>query len=170
MGISRGVNNRLVVVHKNQVPVLCKSTKYWLLPLKTRLPTPYIMEGIEEFLKTVAKSALPFPYIWRAELKPHNQQNPNSSFVQKVFSIKIWRKMYICPDYFALRVKGIFERRWCPPKQTYNWIAAKRRINRHDLYGASAAERLTAQRRAGLPVRKARFGSADNKYSLMSRF
>ena len=41
------------------------------------------MEGIEEFLKTVAKSALPFPYIWRAELKPHNQQNPNSSFVQK---------------------------------------------------------------------------------------
>ena len=62
------------------------------------------------------------------------------------------------------------ERRWCPPKQTYNWIAAKRRINRHDLYGASAAGRLTAQRRAGLPDRKVRFGSADNKYSLMSRF
>ena len=55
-------------------------------------------------------------------------------------------------------------------QKNYNWIAAKRRINRHDLYGASAAERLTAQRRAGLPVRKVRFGSADNKYSLMSRF
>jgi hypothetical protein len=27
------------------------------------------MEGIEEFLKTVAKSALPFPYIWRAKSK-----------------------------------------------------------------------------------------------------
>ena len=54
------------------------------------------------------------------------------------------------------------ERRWCPPKQTYNWIAAKRRINRHDLYGASAAERLTAQRRAGLPVRKVSFGSTEN--------
>ena len=54
------------------------------------------------------------------------------------------------------------ERRWCPPKQTYNWIAAKRRINRHDLYGASAAVRLTAQRRAGLPVRKVRFGSVTN--------
>ena len=25
--------------------------------------------------------------------------------------------MYICPDIFALRVKGIFERRWCPPKK-----------------------------------------------------
>ena len=62
------------------------------------------------------------------------------------------------------------ERMWYPPKQTYNWIAAKRRINRHDLYGASAAGRLTAQRRAGLPVRKVRFGSTDNKYSLMSRF
>ena len=58
------------------------------------------------------------------------------------------------------------ERRWCPPKQTYNWIAAKRRINRHDLYGASAAERLTAQRRAGLPVRKVRFGSADKQHTV----
>ena len=62
------------------------------------------------------------------------------------------------------------ERRWCPPKQSYNWIAAKRRINRHDLYGESAAGRLTAQRRAGLLVRKVRFGSADNKYSMKSRF
>ena len=67
-------------------------------------------------------------------------------------------------------MKGLFERRWCSPKQTYNWIAAKRRINRHDLYGESAAGRLTAQRRAGLLVRKVRFGSADNKYSMKSRF
>ena len=37
-----------------------------------------------------------------------------------------------------------------------------RRINRHDLYGASAAGRLTAQRRAGLPVRKVRFGSVTH--------
>ena len=45
MGISGGFNIQLVVVHKNQVPVLCKSTKYWLLPWKTRFTTPYIMEG-----------------------------------------------------------------------------------------------------------------------------
>uniref|UniRef100_UPI003FF06594 hypothetical protein n=1 Tax=Ruminococcus bromii TaxID=40518 RepID=UPI003FF06594 len=39
---------------------------------------------------------------------------------------------------------------------------AKRRINRHDLYGASAAGRLTTQRRAGLSVRKVRFGSVTH--------
>ena len=70
--------------------------------------------------------------------------------------------MYICPDYFALRVKGYFWKEVMPIEKNYNWIAAKRRINRHDLYGASAAERLTAQRRAGLPVRKVRFGSVTH--------
>lgn len=171
MGTSGGGNNQLVVVHKNQVPVLCKSTKYWVLPWKTRLPTPCIMEGIEKFLKTVAKSALQFPYIWRTKTKLNNQQKPNSSFKKQIFQKLFLKKAYIfCPDFFAYRVKDIFERRWCLPKQTHNWIAAKRRINRHDLYGVSAAERLTAQCRAGLPVRKVRFGSANNKYSLMSRF
>lgn len=68
------------------------------------------MEGIEKFLKTVAKSALPFPYIWRTKTKLNNQQKPNSSFVQKSFFQKIWRKKYICTDYFALRVKGFLKR------------------------------------------------------------
>ena len=46
-----------------------------------------------------------------------------------------------------------------PTEANLQLNSAKRRINRHDLYGASAAGRLTAQRRAGLPVRKVRFGS-----------
>ena len=55
------------------------------------------MEGIEKFLKTVAKSALQFPYIWRAKSKPHNQQKPNSSFVQKVFPKKFGERCIFAP-------------------------------------------------------------------------
>ena len=104
----------------------------------------------------------PFPCIWRAKSKLNNQQKSNSSFEKQIFQKLFLKKAYICPDFFAYRVKGIFKRRWYPPKWTYNWIAAKRRINRHDLFGASAAGRLTTQRRAGLPVRKVRFGSVTH--------
>ena len=109
---------------------------------------------------------LPFPYIWRTKTKLNNQQKPNSSFKKQIFQKLFLKKAYICPDFFAYRVKGYLDRMWYPPKQTYNLIAAKRRINRHDLYGASAAGRLTAQRRAGLPVRKVRFDSADTQHTV----
>ena len=69
------------------------------------------MEGIEKFLKTVAKSVLPFPYIWRAKSKLNNQQKPNGSFKKQIFQKLFLKKAYICPDFFAYRVKGIFERR-----------------------------------------------------------
>ena len=78
-----------------------------------------------------------------------------------IFAKNFWNRLKKWP--FPLGIgEGILERMWYPPKRTYNWIAAKRRINRHDLYGASAAGRLTAQRRAGLPVRKVRFGSVTH--------
>ena len=126
MGISGGVNIQLVAVHKNQEPILYKSTKHWVLPVKTYLTAPYLMKGVSK------KWDFGFTFDLTHSLV-YGGQNQKPT-----------------------------ERRWCPPKKTYNWIAAKRRINRHDLYGASAAERLTAQRRAGLPVRKVRFGSVTH--------
>ena len=123
MVTSEGLNLRLVVLHKNQEPVLYKSTKCWVLPVKTYLTAPYLVKGVSKKLNFGFTFDLSHSLIYGGQ----NQKPP--------------------------------ERRWCPPNLIYNWIAAKRRINRHDLYGASAAERLTAQRRAGLPVRKARFGS-----------
>jgi hypothetical protein len=41
------------------------------------------MEGIEKFLKTVAKSVFPFPYIWRTKTKLNNQQNRRALFVKE---------------------------------------------------------------------------------------
>ena len=127
---SEGLNLRLVVLHKNQELVLYKSTKCWVLPVKTYLTAPYLVKGVSKKLNFGFTFALSRSLVYGGQ----NQKPP--------------------------------ERRWCPPKQTYNWIAAKRRINRHDLYGASAAGRLTAQRRAGLPVRKVRFGSADTQHTV----
>ena len=55
------------------------------------------MEGIEEFLKTVAKSALPFPYIWRAKSKPHNQKNRIALLCKKFFSKKFGERGIFAP-------------------------------------------------------------------------
>ena len=126
---SEGLNLRLVVLHKNQELVLYKSTKCWVLPVKTYLTAPYLVKGVSK--KWISGLLLTFPIPLYIEGK------------------------------IKSRLKG-----GDAHQKNYNWIAAKRRINRHDLYGASAAERLTAQRRAGLPVRKVRFGSADTQHTV----
>ena len=47
---SEGLNLRLVVLHKNQEPVLYKSTKCWVLPVKTYLTAPYLVKGVSKKL------------------------------------------------------------------------------------------------------------------------
>ena len=133
--------------------ILCRSTKHWVLPVKTYLTAPYLVKGVSKKLNFGFAFDLSHSLIYGGQ---------NQNWIINKNRIALLKKAYICPDFFAYRVKGIFKRRWCPTKQTYNWIAAKRRINRHDLYGASAAGRLTAQRWAGLPVRKVRFGSVTH--------
>ena len=47
---SEGLNLRLVVLHKNQELVLYKSTKCWVLPVKTYLTAPYLVKGVSKKL------------------------------------------------------------------------------------------------------------------------
>ena len=51
----------------------------------------------------------PFPYIWRAKSKLNNQQKSNSSFEKQIFQKLFLKKAYICPDFFAYRVKGFLK-------------------------------------------------------------
>ena len=60
MGTSEEVNNQLVVLHKNQVTVLCKVTNHKNTPVKTPIATPYLMEGFsKKFSKLLQKPSLP---------------------------------------------------------------------------------------------------------------
>ena len=150
--------------------ILCKSTKHWVLPVKTYLTAPYLVKGVSKKLNFGFTFDLSHSLIYGGQNQNWIINKNRIALLKNRFSKSFFEKGLYLPRFFAYRVKGFFERMWCPPIKNYNWIAAKRSINRHDLYGASAAGRLTAQRRSGLPVRKVRFGSADNKYSLMSRF
>ena len=51
VGTSEEVNNQLVVLHKNQVTVLCKVTNHKNTPVKTTIATPYLMKGVQNFYK-----------------------------------------------------------------------------------------------------------------------
>ena len=170
MVTSEGLNLRLVVLHKNQELVLYKSTKCWVLPVKTYLTAPYLVKGVSKKLNFGFTFDLSHSLVYGGQKQNWIINKNRIALLKKqIFQKLFLKKAYICPDFFAYRVKG-FLKGGDVHRKKLQLNSCQARINRHDLYGASAAERLTAQRRAGLPVRKVRFGSVDNKYSLMSRF